>query len=165
MMRPSYTPSGQSSAFDPNSNMFNLIDPRLTTMREMVDTPAPGNLAIRHQAAEAVIKPAPKVVYRQSMRTLPYFGHQQLDLDYFPECEFLSMTQSTGTRAQELMTSVVGAPVCDCPAGSTGEGWDVDADVDADEDGDHVTDLDSEAENDLDLEVSHDLKACMVFSC
>lgn len=59
------------------------------------------------------------------------------------------------------MTSVVGAPVCDCPAGSTGEGWD----VDADEDGDHVTDLDSEAENDLNLEVSHDLKDCRISLC
>ena len=32
-------------------------------------------------------KKAPAVVHRQSRRALPYFGHQQLDLDYFPKRE------------------------------------------------------------------------------
>lgn len=53
---------------------------------------------------------------------------------------------------------VVGAPVCECPAGATGEGWDADGDIDADtlDDSDGSADAESEAENARDIEVSYD---------
>lgn len=90
--RPTYVSAGQSSSFAPRFDPSDPIDPRLSTAtikRIAMDNQPARELAIRHQAAEILDRPTPDVVYKQSQRTLPYFGHQQLDLDYFPECEFL----------------------------------------------------------------------------
>lgn len=87
-MRPHYLNTGRPSPFDPDFDTSSLLESPVTTNCVETNSPRVFIVAFRPKTAEVVLKPLPVVVYRQSQRTLPYFGHQQLDLDYFPECEF-----------------------------------------------------------------------------
>ncbi|EXJ56928.1 hypothetical protein A1O7_07272 [Cladophialophora yegresii CBS 114405] len=73
---------------------------------------------------EPSVKVAPPLVFRQSTHRLPYFAHQQLDLDYFP----LTVGRP------------VGGPIVE--GEESDQGWD-------DEDSQGGADLESDADDDL----------------
>ncbi|KEF60887.1 uncharacterized protein A1O9_02451 [Exophiala aquamarina CBS 119918] len=125
-MRLSYLDAGQSSPFDVDFDTSSLFESPLLTNRLATNTPRVFIVPFRPKTAALILRPIPKVVPHKSRRSLPYFGHQQLDLDYFPEH--------------------IGAPVCDCPLGGPIDGWDEDGDSEG------VADIESEAEDEADFE-------------
>jgi hypothetical protein len=101
-MRPHYLNTGQPSPFDLDFDTSSLFESPVTTTCVEANGPRVFNIAFRPKTAEVQLKSVPIVVYRQSQRTLPYFGHQQLDLDYFPECEFFLWKKQQKWKQKEL---------------------------------------------------------------
>lgn len=100
-MRLSSLDAGQPSPFDINFETSSLFESPVPTSRLATNTPRVFNVAFRPKNADLLLRPIPKVVPRKSRRSLPYFGHQQLDLDYFPEREFFLTICVTGNEGEK----------------------------------------------------------------
>jgi len=87
-MRRQYFDAGQPSPFDPDFDTSSLfLDSPVSATHLAITTPRVFNVAFRPKDADLLVRPVPKAVPLKSRRKLPYFGHHQLDLDYFPERE------------------------------------------------------------------------------